>query len=704
MKRQNNATGGAVPIGTESSTKDGRTAQRSQHQQALSQLALNPPGPSQILDRLDPAFLDTIPEDTSVAAGAAYRSAPSTASAVASSTGDDELEQGGGVGERNRHHGGSHKKRGGGGGGSDVSNTGAEVGEGAAPPTGHAGRPSSGRRMSEARKNERRKRILLFGVIVCFLLAGVSAGIVVLLKRSEDEPVEFNGTAAPSPVPIANLAPFNNVFQHSESPTQGREWNEQDIQMLNEALLEISPNATALFLGDESRGEVADTVLPPQAKCRRWFLDKNSNFEYTVDNVGIEQVQQRYILCVLYYSAGGDDNGWTVTRYDDGNTDLVRTAFMSEAFHVCHWDGIFCVQLENTTSTAVASSSSNGNSSYNENESENVTSTRDFVVNSIDLSSSNLVGTLPNELVHLKHIENLIIRDNSELVGTIPTDLFSQMARLKACDLSHNSLTGTIPRPSSSTTPSTSALALLALNDNQLTGTIPIDLFTDLPLQFCRMSSNSLIGPIPTPSSSLQLRELILDDNQLTGSIPFFGNTLEKLLVQENRLSELPFDLYASASSLKVLKAYDNALDGSFATLSSPPWTADNLEWIDVANNSLTGILPDSLWDLPLLRIAHFDWNAIGGTLPSTTNRTSSAMESLWLDSNQLTGTIPSTFGYQWVNLQYLYVQNNSGLTGNVTKTHCNNWTSWVEVKMDCDLAPVAGTCACCACCQECFR
>lgn len=247
----------------------------------------------------------------------------------------------------------------------------------------------------------------------------------------------------------------------------------------------------------------------------------------------------------------------------DANTGLVKTAFMSEAFHVCHWDGISCVKLENTT-TAVTSASPNGNSSNNQNESENGTSTWDLVVHSIDLSYSSLSGTLPNELMHLKHVEHLIIKYNDGLVGTIPTDLFSQMTLLHACVLSFNKLTGTIPlppSPSSSTTTSPSALTLLTLSYNQLTGTIPSNLFTDVPLVACRMSGNRLVGTIPTPWSSLQLKELKLDNNLLTGPIPFFGNTLETLWVQQNRLSELPFDSNSSARALGELKAYENALD-----------------------------------------------------------------------------------------------------------------------------------------------
>jgi hypothetical protein len=61
--------------------------------------------------------------------------------------------------------------------------------------------------------------------------------------------------------------------------------------------------------------------------------------------------------------------------------------------------------------------------------------------------------------------------------------------------------------------------------------------------------------------------------------------------------------------------------------------------------------------------------------------------------------SFPSTF--EWVHMQYLHIQKNPGLTGNMTKTHCDNWISWVEVKMDCDLAAVAGKCDCC---KECFR
>jgi Leucine-rich repeat (LRR) protein len=67
----------------------------------------------------------------------------------------------------------------------------------------------------------------------------------------------------------------------------------------------------------------------------------------------------------------------------------------------------------------------------------------------------------------------------------------------------------------------TTELVFMVLIDNQLTGTIPIELTTLSKLQSLGISRNQIRGPVPTELGYLQnLNFLFLADNQLTGTIP----------------------------------------------------------------------------------------------------------------------------------------------------------------------------------------
>ncbi|GLU18804.1 hypothetical protein SLE2022_350850 [Rubroshorea leprosula] len=86
---------------------------------------------------------------------------------------------------------------------------------------------------------------------------------------------------------------------------------------------------------------------------------------------------------------------------------------------------------------------------------------------SIDLSSNNLMGSIPEELIFLKDLHNLNLSWN-HLSGKIPEKI-GQMENLESLDFSKNALSGTIPNSMSSLT----KLSHLNLSYNNLSGPIP---------------------------------------------------------------------------------------------------------------------------------------------------------------------------------------------------------------------------------------
>jgi hypothetical protein len=115
----------------------------------------------------------------------------------------------------------------------------------------------------------------------------------------------------------------------------------------------------------------------------------------------------------------------------------------------------------------------------------------------------------------LSTIDVLELRNN-ELSGTIPPELFT--ARLRGLNLSRNRLNGTIPSAISNS-PRLQAVLLLG---NNLSGTIPGDAFGRLTdLELVNVASNALTGSIPTQIGSLPVLEFSsYIDSGLSGNVP----------------------------------------------------------------------------------------------------------------------------------------------------------------------------------------
>ncbi|KAM1109032.1 hypothetical protein PS2_008487 [Malus domestica] len=90
-----------------------------------------------------------------------------------------------------------------------------------------------------------------------------------------------------------------------------------------------------------------------------------------------------------------------------------------------------------------------------------------YLVKSIDLSSNNLQGEIPEEISNLIQLGTLNLSMN-QLIGKIPSKV-GNLRQLETLDLSHNHLSGQIPQSLSSLT----FLAHLDLSYNNLSGRIP---------------------------------------------------------------------------------------------------------------------------------------------------------------------------------------------------------------------------------------
>ncbi|MFQ6623303.1 hypothetical protein Gotur_002993 [Gossypium turneri] len=135
---------------------------------------------------------------------------------------------------------------------------------------------------------------------------------------------------------------------------------------------------------------------------------------------------------------------------------------------------------------------------------------------------------------------------------------------------------------------------LIRLDRNNLSGLIP-QFFTKFPNLTClSLSSVNFSGPIPSFSSSINLRDLILALNQLNG------------------------------------------------TIHSTDWSGlSKLEIIGLGNNKLSGTIPPTLFGIPSLRTLSLSHNQFNGSIGDFHGKASSLINTLDLSNNMLQGQFP---------------------------------------------------------------
>ncbi len=224
-------------------------------------------------------------------------------------------------------------------------------------------------------------------------------------------------------------------------------------------------------------------------------------------------------------------------------------------------------------------------------------------------------------------------------------------ANVTRIELSSNNLVGSIPTLSAFT-----SLQVFQVNSNSLTGSIP-SLSGLTALAVFRVQGNGLTGSIPALSGLTALQDFNVSVNALTGSIPSLSglSTLIDFNVTGNNLSGSVPSL-AGLTVLTRFRAGGNQLTGVLPTLTGSP----SIATFNVANNQLTGSIP-SLTGLTLLNEVQLQSNQLTGSIPSLTGL--AALGTFYAFNNQLTGSIPSLTGL--VQLDEFDVHNNQ-LTGSI--------------------------------------
>ena len=264
----------------------------------------------------------------------------------------------------------------------------------------------------------------------------------------------------------------------------------------------------------------------------------------------------------------------------------------------------------------------------------------------------------------------LLLLDENYLTGSIPAEI-GTLTALKRLHLAQNGLIGPIPPEIGELT----RLEWLGLFSNSLEGPIPPEIGNLVRLRALDLAYNSMSGPIPPEIGRLaNLEWLGLFGNDLTDAIPKEIEGLASLQVLDlcyNRLTgQIPPEIgsLASLESLALCGIDTDPDAGNRLTGSIPPEIGNltKLRALKLGANRLTGPIPPEIGNLASLDTLSLYSNSLTG-IPAEIGQLTN-LRSMLLYGNRLTGPIPRTIG-NLVNLESLllglgFTSGANGLTG----------------------------------------
>ncbi|CAI9764415.1 unnamed protein product [Fraxinus pennsylvanica] len=200
----------------------------------------------------------------------------------------------------------------------------------------------------------------------------------------------------------------------------------------------------------------------------------------------------------------------------------------------CLWTGVTCAQVETLTSAPDM-----------------------FRVISLVLPNSKLLGTIPEDLGFIQHLQTIDLSNNF-LNGTLPRSVFNA-SELKVLSLSNNSISGGLQE----FTVRGNNLKVLNLSENALAGNIPKSLTSLQNLTVVSLRSNYFSGLIPGGVRYIEV--LDFSSNLFNGSLPveFGGENLRYLNLSFNKLSGLlPSDFAKKIPANATMDLSFNSLTG----------------------------------------------------------------------------------------------------------------------------------------------
>ncbi|KAL7163452.1 hypothetical protein ACSBR2_039540 [Camellia fascicularis] len=183
---------------------------------------------------------------------------------------------------------------------------------------------------------------------------------------------------------------------------------------------------------------------------------------------------------------------------------------------------------------------------------------------------------------------------------------------------------------------------------------------------------NKFKGEIPNSMwwNLWNLRVLDLSNNKFKGEIPNSMQNLYSLCILDLSYNKLSGNLWTLVSpfgcihsNLKVLELKINVFSGH---LSNHLGEFENLEYLDISENSFYGLLPSSIGKLLYLRVLNTRNNQLNGSIPNSLGQLSK-LEKLDLSKNSFVGMVFELHFAKLKRINELYLFRNTFLVLNVS-------------------------------------
>ncbi|XP_060202461.1 receptor-like protein 33 [Lycium barbarum] len=271
------------------------------------------------------------------------------------------------------------------------------------------------------------------------------------------------------------------------------------------------------------------------------------------------------------------------------------------------------------------------------NEFDNASSS---LLDTIDLSNNHLNGPIPKSMFEVERLKVLSLSSNL-FSGRVPLDLIGRLSNLTRLELSYNNLTVDASKSTSFTFPQLGILKLASCG---------LQKFPDLKNQsrmfHLDLSDNKILGAIPNWIWGIgdgALAHLNLSFNQLEYmEQPYNGSS--NLIVFDLRSNRIKGDLpIPPPSAIFVDYSWNNFTNSIPLDIGISIALAS---FFSVANNGLTGRIPESICKASYLQVLDLSNNALSGTIPRCLLENSTTLGVLNLGKNRLNGVIPDSFPF----------------------------------------------------------